>query len=347
MNDNRLLIVTQVVDMGDPTLGFFHEWVRHCASRYAEVHVVCLQQGIYDLPSNVFVYSLGKETKRVSKIVYAYRFLSIVVSKRDRYDSVFVHMNEEYVLLAGWLWRLIGTRVVLWRNHKQGTWKTRLAVWLANTVCFTSPESFTARFKKAVQMPVGIDTDRFQNLHGTRKEHSIVYVGRISPIKHIECLIDAMAILADQGVSCNLDLFGAEPDPEYRVSLQKRIEAKKLTTVSFKGSVSPRELVSVYNRYTICANMTTRGSFDKTIFESIVCGAFPVVANTNIAPVVPIEYRSAVIFQEGDAQDMARVLATALRLSPEQRQSCVDTMSTQIESKHSLSVLIDRLTQLV
>ena len=39
---------------------------------------------------------------------------------------------------------------------------TRLAVALSDKVFYTSPLSFTARFKKAVQMPVGIDTDLFK-----------------------------------------------------------------------------------------------------------------------------------------------------------------------------------------
>src|SRR5205823_2881232 len=100
-------------------------------------------------------HSLGKEEKQ-SRVEYLGRFLKYVLKLHDEYKTVFVHMNEEYVLIAGWWWKLSGKRVYLWRNHAKGSWKTRLAVFFSTKVFYTSPSSFTAQFKKAVQMPVGI-----------------------------------------------------------------------------------------------------------------------------------------------------------------------------------------------
>src|SRR3989338_9057482 len=122
----RLLICTQAVDTTDPVLGFFHGWIVALAKHAEHVHVICLKKGEYRLPSNVLVHSLGKEEGR-SLIKYTLRFYRSIWSLRNDYDSVFVHMNEEYVLLAGVFWRLLGKRIVLWRNHKKGSWRTRLA----------------------------------------------------------------------------------------------------------------------------------------------------------------------------------------------------------------------------
>src|SRR3989344_8116257 len=156
----RLLIVTQKVDKKDPILGFFHRWIEEFAKNFEKVTVVCLEKGEYNLPTNVKVLSLGKEERR-SKAEYISRFYRYIWQERKNYGAVFVHMNQEYVLLAGDIWRLLGKSVYLWRNHAKGNFLTTMAVWLSDKVFYTSPQSFTARFKKAVQMPVGIDTDFF------------------------------------------------------------------------------------------------------------------------------------------------------------------------------------------
>ncbi|MBI4086504.1 hypothetical protein HY416_00780 [Candidatus Kaiserbacteria bacterium] len=60
----KLLICTQTVDRGDPTLGFFHEWIAEFARHCERVIVVCLFEGEHSLPENVTVLSLGKERRR-------------------------------------------------------------------------------------------------------------------------------------------------------------------------------------------------------------------------------------------------------------------------------------------
>ena len=58
----RLLIVTQVVDQNDSVLGFFHRWIEEFAKNCEKVHVICLKESVHNLPENVAVHSLGKES---------------------------------------------------------------------------------------------------------------------------------------------------------------------------------------------------------------------------------------------------------------------------------------------
>src|SRR3990167_7712633 len=149
----RLLIFTQKVDSMDPVLGFFHGWIKKISERALSVSVICLEKGSFDLAKNVTVYSLGKE-KAVSKfryIINLYKYLWLISGS---YDKVFVHMNEEYVLLAGLYWKLKGIPVYLLRNHPYGSILTRFAVLLSTKVFCTSIQSFTTRFEKTVIMPV-------------------------------------------------------------------------------------------------------------------------------------------------------------------------------------------------
>jgi len=60
----KLLIVTQTIDSNDPVLGFFVRWVEEFSKQCEEVTVICLQKGEYELPKNVRVFSLGKESTK-------------------------------------------------------------------------------------------------------------------------------------------------------------------------------------------------------------------------------------------------------------------------------------------
>src|SRR3989338_10219603 len=225
----RMLIVTQAVDLDDPVLGFFHGWIAAFSKHCKSVHVICLKEERHSLPANVRVHSLGKESgqSRVSsfqglpsdsegspwivRIQYILRFYQYIWSLRNEYDVVFVHMNQEYVLLGGKFWRLFGKRVVLWRNHKMGSVWTHVAGFFAHTVCYTSPSAYVTPFKNACRMPIGIDTDAFKP-SGSADPSSILFIGRLDAVKKPEILMQALEILAKDKVSYNADIIG-DPTP--------------------------------------------------------------------------------------------------------------------------------------
>ena len=286
----RLLIFTQKVDAKDPVLGFFCGWISALAREAEAVHVICLEEGEYDLPENVTVYSLGKEqgANKLEYIIHFYHHLYVV---NGLYDKVFVHMNQEYLLLGGIYWKLRGISVYFWRNHLIGNIFTRLAVFLSTKVFCTSKGSFTARFKKTTIMPAGIDTEMFKIIpHISRKNNSICMVGRISPIKKIDLSLRVVKKLIDSGTQVSLSIVGpvAQKDVLYFNSLKEYVSKNKLSSyVQFQDAVSQDKLPEIYNSYEICLNLTESGSFDKTIVESAACGAVPIVWNKSLKGIMP------------------------------------------------------------
>ena len=89
----KLLILTQVVDKDDLYLGFFHRWIEMLAPHHEHIHVICLKGGVYTLPENVSVHSLGKE-KGYSQFRYIKNFFSLAWFEVWQYSC----MNG-YVLL--------------------------------------------------------------------------------------------------------------------------------------------------------------------------------------------------------------------------------------------------------
>src|SRR6185436_17302826 len=148
----KLLITTQAIDQDDPVLAFFHRWVEEFAKNAEHVHVVCLKEGRHELPKNVTIHTLGKEDGR-SRLKYIWRFYKYIWTLRHDYDVVFVHMNPEYLVLAGRLWRMLGKRIGLWYIHPRSSWRLRYGMPFVHKVFSASVESFPQISEKLV--PVG------------------------------------------------------------------------------------------------------------------------------------------------------------------------------------------------
>lgn len=337
----RLLITTQAVDLDDPSLGFFHRWLEELAMHFDSIEVVCLKLGKSDLPKNVRVYSLGKERGPQSRLAYAWRFIRLAWRLRRGYDAVFVHMNQEYVLLAGWLWRLLGKRVVLWRNHKMGSLATTIAASLAHTVCYTSPGAFVAHRANALQMPVGIDTDFFTLPEVPPAPDSILFLGRLDPVKKTEVFVEALGRVH---MPYKADIYGSPTESDSAYATQLTREAQPLVehgALALHPGVPHARTRELYCAHAIYANLTPSGSFDKTIGEAMACGCVVVCANDAVREVV----RDELMTRDDDPQDTARALEHALGLSPALRAKESAKLRAYIEEQHSLKKLAAQLAQ--
>lgn len=337
----RLLILTQKVDQNDDVLGFFHRWIAEFAKHAEQVTVVALGVGEYHLPANVRVFSLGKE-HGVSLIGYLLNFYRIIWRERKTYGTVFVHMNQEYVLLGGLLWKILGKKITMWRNHFVGNFLTNIAATLSDKIFCTSEHSYTARYKKTSIMPVGIDTGTFfRDKVIARKEHSVLFLSRISPVKKADVLIDALDILDKEGVVFTAGIYGnaADKDKEYYKKIRARAaDLEKKGRIIFYGGVPNTKTPSVYNQYELFVNATPSGSFDKTIFEAMACECMVVASNESLREMLPERF----LFKEGDAIDLAKKLRDAILL-PKSEKTGYQASGRQYAQQHSLTRLAEML----
>ncbi|MFZ1987941.1 MAG: glycosyltransferase family 4 protein [Minisyncoccia bacterium] len=264
------------MDRHDSLLGAYHGWVIELATHFEKILVICLEEGEHTLPENVEVYSLGKEHGAQSRAVYAFRFLSLAWKLRAQYDRVFVHMNQEYILLAGPLWRFLKKPIYLWRNHYAGSLGTDIAAFFCKNVFCTSSHSYTARYKRTILMPVGVDTARFfPDETVSREDRSILFLARIAPSKRLDIFIEALGLLLSKSVSFVASVYGS-PLPEhefYYQNLQTRAEALGLhNRVRFYPGVPNEKVPDIFRRHEIFVNCSPSGMFDKTIFEAAASG---------------------------------------------------------------------------
>jgi len=335
----KLLIVTQKIDIEDDLLGFMHGWINELAKRCQSIVVICLAKGEYSLPLNVKVLSLGKENKK-SRGQYLWRFFRYVWQERRNYDFVFVHMNQEYVCLAGILWKLLGKKIAFWRNHPTGIFFTKIAVFLSDKVFCVSEFAYVARYKKTILMPAGIDTDFFRKDPQIQKEpRSLLYLGRISPIKKIEVLIEALQILKRRNTKFRAEIVGNHSviDAEYFSGLQQKAGG----LVLWQKGVPYLEAPGIYNRFEIFINLTPTGSYDKTTLEAMACESLVLVSNRSYERKIDTRF----IFLENNAPDLARKIESLFSLNSQTKIDSGVLLRDYVLKNHSLAKLTDKLAQ--
>lgn len=342
----RLLILTQKIDKNDDILGFFHGWVEKLAQHCESIIVICLQKGDYSLPTNVKVLSLGKENG-VSRIKYLMNFYNFIWNERKNYDTVFVHMNSEYVVLGGLPWKILGKKIFLWYNHGKGGLKAKIAGKLSKKIFYTSSFSFFAKSKKSQMMPAGIDTDKFMfSNEQLATSNAILSLGRISPVKHIDTLIDALKIIDERGIDFIVNIYGdpTERDIDYYNKIKEMAsELEKNGKVVFCKGVSNYETPAIYNQHEIFVNLTPTGSFDKTILEAMACGCIPVVCNVSFEEIFNHELSSILIFKESDPRDLSEKILHILDLYDEKKDEIKRILWDVVVRDHNLDKLVKKL----
>lgn len=340
----NLLIITQTVNSNDPVLGFFHQWIQNLSMHYKEVTVVCLNKGKHQLPKNVKVYSLGKEFGDGTRIKYIVRFYRYIWRFRRDYDKVFVHMNEEYVILGGLFWKLYGKPVTLWRNFRTGSFMTSTACHLANTVCYTSPSAYVVKFKNAVRMPIGIDTNIF--VPKEPKLCSILFFGRLDAVKKVHVFIAALKILHRTDTIFFATICGDSTYPDNPYTKEIYIAAESLVkagVLTMRPGIPHVQAPTMFAIHDVYVNITPSGSFDKTIGEAMASGCILVTANSAVNDVVPAELMTNSESSEGVAHSILK----ALTLSSKDRIALRARNRLYIEKNHSITLLIERLERLL
>jgi len=341
--------LTQKVDINDDLLGVYHSWIEMLAQKVEKVSVICLFKGQFDLPPNVSIYSLGKEQGN-SQLKYVKNFFFYIWKLRKDYDVAFVHMNKEYVLLAGLIWRLWGKKIVLWYAHYLINWQVRIAVWLSHKVVTSTNFACQIKSRKLCVVGQGIDVDYFRNLNYRNKDNKInlLFLGRISSVKDLGTLINAISIVLKKNNNIYLNVVGApgEKDEPYWQSIKNLVTQLSLDSfIRFWGRVSWRQTLEFYNQNDIFINLTRTGSFDKTTLEAMACEKLVLVCNRAFENIFPEDLKSQLIFLEKDSQDLADKISGLLVRQPEEKEAIGRTLREIIVQNHSLERLVDKLIE--
>jgi len=303
----------------------------------------------------VRVFSLGKEKFQGrpleiwKRAQYIAKFYSVIWGERKNYDAVFVHMNPEYVVLGGWLWRLMGKRVSLWYAHGHVPFMLRVAEKFID-VAFTSTQSgFRLPSKKLRVIGQGIDVDAFtfqERVWNATEPLRLLIVGRISPVKDYETLLRAGKRLTESGKNIHIDIVGGAGLPEqekYLASLKDLAEKLGITSqVTFHGAVANTEIGGYLARANCFVNTSRTGSLDKAMVEAMATGLPTLSSNIAMREVFG-SLADELMFSEGDDGVLAEKIGEVIAKSDNERNSLGKELRTIVEEKHSLLSFVKKI----
>jgi glycosyltransferase involved in cell wall biosynthesis len=349
----KLLMITPRVDSSDSIHGFIVGWVKALAKRVEHLWVVTPRAGKEPLPRNVTVYEVGRDYAKGETLFHALRNFHRVMwhlTQKEYVDGIFTHMYPKFALLAAPYAKLRRLPLVMWHTHTHVSRQLWLAEKLVDRIVTASRGSCRLDSDKIRVVGHGIDTERFVPLSSMRhlaQVSTILSVGRISPAKHYEILIEAIAKLVDQVNTkpIHLRLVGGALLSEPRIYLEElksQVVVRNLSEyVSFEGAIPYEQIASVYQQASIFVSASQTG-LDKAILEAMACGLIPVVSLKELVPTLG-NYAGMLVYEPGDALDLVDKLRYLLEMHPDEREQLHNEMRRLVKEKHNVGALMERL----
>lgn len=150
----------------------------------------------------------------------------------------------------------------------------------------------------------------FRVLPGVRRTGDLLFLGRLVSDKGVDVLLSALSILAREGFDPRLTIVGEGPEAP---RLQAHAEALDLTDrIEFLGKRQGPELVEILNRHRLMIVPSRYNEpFGIVALEGIACGC--VVVGSKGGGLTEAIGLCGRTFDNGDAQDLASVLAELLQ----------------------------------
>ena len=339
----KLLVVTQAVDREDPNLGAFYYWFEALSRKADSLTILANRQRADGLP-RAEIHCFGGGRGRGGRLGRLWKFWELFAEHFARADAVLFHQIPEFVIAASPF--LIGRRKIagLWYAHGAVSRRLRFAERRVDYVFTSSPDGFRVPSKKTIVLGQAINTDLFSPHSTFHIPHSnsvlrLLTIGRISPVKHYETIINACAILKngwDRPWSFSIVGGPLRPgDHEYLERLKTLIAEKGLSAyVHFQGERPYSEIVEILRTHDLFLNASKTGSLDKVVLEAMACGLSVLTSNKAYRPILPPAY-----FLEHASPDSLAGRIKALADEPRPNT----TLREIVLRDHALAGTIDKL----
>jgi len=353
----NLLFITRKIDKNDALAGFTFQWVKKFAAKVDALNVICLEKGdISGLPENVKIYSLGKE-RGAGKLAKFWNFQKYAFQFVKKSDGIFCHQNPIYtILIAPWA-KLQYKKIITWYTHGKVSFQLRLVNLLADVILTASPESFRLKSKKVIVTGHGIDTDFFRPAPTTSYKsqatrYKILSIGRISPVKDYETLIEAIDILVNKNNIKNIQVNiigapGLKTQEDYLKKLKAEVENKNLKEyISFLGPKPYPELPQFYQNCDLFVNLSRTGSVDKAVLEAMACGKLVLTSNEAFVNILKNKGAELMV-KPNSPDDLAERIAALASLDVKTRTSIEAKLREEVVQNHNLDHLVQKIISII
>jgi glycosyltransferase involved in cell wall biosynthesis len=344
----NLLLFNLAMDARHSALGHVPTWTNELARRCEHVSVITMTAGRFEVEPNVEVYSLGKELGRSEprRLLEFYRLVHRVLEERP-IDVCFAHMAPLFSALVAPMSRRRGIPVLLWYSHAEVTLGLRVAHALADRCVTPGPSGFRLRSDKLFLVGHGVHTEAFRPPTQTERgyETTALSIGRITPIKRIDEMLQCVAILNARGREVRLRLVGGPLTPrdrKHEAALERQCRSLGIEDrVRFEGPVRFEAVPEWYRRGALFLHLSS-GSLDKAILEAMASGCIPVSGNAAFRELAARHGLGWLVPDPGP-EGLADCVERVLDRTDGDRAEITARLRRIVEEEHSLSSLVDRL----
>ena len=197
---------------------------------------------------------------------------------------------------------------------------------------------------------VGVDTKKFFKNYEFLKNKErlrIGYVGRVTPEKGLDTLIEAFLALINGGFNVELSVVGSGNE-DYINKLKNKLNKLILENkVFFEESLDSDNLTSLYNKIDILVlpsltNLRWKEQFGRVLIEAMACETIVAGSSSGEIPVVIGD--AGVVFREGDADDLFLKLKELI-LNPNLMKEFAKKGKERVDKLYSWGVVAKQLKE--
>jgi len=350
----NLLIFNLKTDADDSVLGFTTEWVNALAGSCNRVVVITMVAGRLDVADNVTVYSIGKEKgySEARRLLEFYRILWRVLAT-EKIDACFAHMMPLFAVMGWPLLKMRRIPIVLWFAHSHVSTLLRLATILVDRVVASSSSGFGIATPKFRSIGQGINVERFSpsiQEKAESKKFVVLTLGRISPVKRLEVLLEAINLLPPEVKACIELRYVGDPlgkaGENYANQLrQKVVDMGLADIVTFRQAMPFHCVQEAYQDADIFINSSDTDSIDKTVLEAMSCGLPIITSNAAFSEVLGDELLGKWFIQKNNPLVLAERISELTKMKAIERQKLGFKLREITQNNHSLHALVGKVIQ--
>ncbi|MCY0868339.1 MAG: glycosyltransferase [Desulfurococcus sp.] len=170
-------------------------------------------------------------------------------------------------------WRLYFTPYYLLQKELA---KRHTSTVLLTNSSFSASVIYRALNRKALVLYPPVDIDRYISLEG-RRETSVVSIGRFSPEKRYEFIVEVAERLRDTFFYIAGSVSGTKESRRYYEKIKSMVEEKDLKNVELIPDASDKKLMSILSTAKIYLHSMINEHFGISIVEGMSAGLVPVV----------------------------------------------------------------------
>jgi glycosyltransferase involved in cell wall biosynthesis len=348
----RLVFVTQLVDPDDSVLGFVIPQLRALAARF---DLVVIANEVRRVPDDLDadVISLGKE-HGAHRAQRGARYVAelVRVTRARRPAALFAHMCPIYLALAAPVVRTARVPSILWFVHPDDSPALRVAERLADVVLTVSAGSYPRHGAKIVPIGHAIDTDTIRPAPPSRTRGAplhLLALGRMSPVKHYDEMVRAVAAAREQGADVTLRIVGNSPRDEEqrnRVALEQLVRTSVPGAVALEDGVERAAVPQLLASADVLVNATSAGSADKVVFEALATARPALVASPAFDELLA-DLELQLRYRREDERSLPDLIAR-MAAAPEAALARVGTeLRVRVERDHSIAHWVGEVERIV